>query len=176
MNVAWQGEQRTNRMDEMPARKGLRLKIGRRLAELRRLRSPGDWLLFTKIFCFAALVPVLMRLKLARLKALLEPGGPLSPPTPEQLETIVDYVSLALRVGNPLIRPGCLTRGLTHYYFLRRAGLEVSLYFGMGRPEGEYAGHCWLVKGGEPFLETTDPRPLFTPMYRFSQESLSGSD
>jgi hypothetical protein len=29
------------------------------------------------------------------------------------------------------------------------------------RPDGEYVGHCWLVKDGEPFLERTDPRPVF---------------
>jgi hypothetical protein len=72
------------------------------------------------------------------------------------------------------VRRGCLTRGLTRYYFLRRAGMDIALCFGMGRRNGEFMGHCWLVKDNEPFLEAEDPRPLYTVMYRISRAGASG--
>ena len=74
-----------------------------------------------------------------------------------------------IRWGRPLVRPGCLTRGITGYYILRRAGLDVALCFGVGLVPGtEVAGHCWLVLDGEPVLETAEPRPVFTELVRLS--------
>jgi hypothetical protein len=80
-------------------------------------------------------------------------------------------VLAALRVGRPLVRRGCLTRGITLYYFLRRAGADVRLCFGLGAVDGGdgFDGHCWLVLAGEPYLEPRDPRPLYTEMYRFGE-------
>ena len=40
--------------------------------------------------------------------------------------------------------------------------MDVTLCFGMGRVAGEFAGHCWLMKDGQPFLEAKDPLPVFT--------------
>jgi hypothetical protein len=59
----------------------------------------------------------------------------------------------------------CLTRGLTLCYFLRRAGLDVSLAFGMGRIGGQLGGHCWLTLGGAPFLEEPDPKLLYAEFF-----------
>ena len=70
-----------------------------------------------------------------------------------------------LSAGRPVVRPGCLTRGLTHYYFLRRAGVDVQLRYGLGQPIGEGDGHCWLVRDGEPFLERVDPRERYVETY-----------
>jgi len=81
---------------------------------------------------------------------------------------------MAIREGRPLVRPGCLTRGLTRYYFFRRDGMDVSLCFGMGQVKEEFAGHCWLVKDGVPFMETRDPRPLYAEMYRISATARRG--
>jgi Transglutaminase-like superfamily len=140
----------------------------------RRLRIPtiSDLFLFAQVFLFAAAVPHLMRLKLARLAALLEPGSDPSPVDPGLARKISAYTERAIRHGKPLVRPGCLTLGLTRYYFFRRAGMDVSLHFGMGRigKDEEFAGHCWLTRGGEPYLETVDPRPLYVEMYRVSRE------
>ncbi|CAN5535615.1 hypothetical protein BH24DEI1_BH24DEI1_02690 [soil metagenome] len=135
---------------------------------LRELRGPGDLLLLVHIFLFAAAVPLLLRLKLPTLLALLEGRAP-APDTldPDGADKIVRYVDAVIRRGRPLVRRGCLTRGLTLFYFLRRAGLEVALAFGMGKPEGEVEGHCWLVREGEPFLEGRDPRPTFAEYYSF---------
>lgn len=135
---------------------------------LRQVGSSGLWWLFLRVVSFSAAVPVLMRLKLPLLDRLLErrfasataAGGDANGP-----EEIVRCVDSALAVGAPLVRPGCLTRGLTLYYFLRRAGLEVTLCFGVRWRNGEIAGHCWLEKGGEPFLERGSPERYAVPIY-----------
>lgn len=77
-------------------------------------------------------------------------------------------MTLAPRIGRPLVRSGCLTRGVTLYWFLRRAGLEVELRFGLDPDDaGDLTdGHCWLTLDGEPYLEPRDPRPRFTEVYR----------
>jgi hypothetical protein len=130
-------------------------------------RYISDVFLFFQILFFAAVVPFLLRLKLSRVKGLLEPRVS-SPAERDRVEQITGYVERAVRVGRPLVRPGCLTRGVTRYYFFRRDGMDVSLCFGMGEIDGEFVGHCWLVKDGIPFLETRDPRPLYSEMYRLT--------
>jgi Transglutaminase-like superfamily len=130
-------------------------------------RSIPDVFLFIQVLLFAAAVPFLLRLKLARVETLLQPR--FSRPTGQnRMEQITKYVEIAIRKGRPLVRPGCLTQGLTRYYFFRREGLDVSLCFGIGQVEEEFVGHCWLLEDGEPFLETRDPRPLYAEMYRMS--------
>ncbi|MGH2391638.1 MAG: lasso peptide biosynthesis B2 protein [Chloroflexota bacterium] len=141
-----------------------------RRAVLSQVRSPGDAFLLFRVLTVAAAVPLLMRLPLPRVEALLEPRRAPCRPTPGQEDKIARFVLTVLSAGRPLIRRGCLTRGVTLYYFLRRAGAGVSLCFGMGasaeKADG-FDGHCWLVKQGEPYLEPCDPRQLYTPMYAF---------
>ena len=78
------------------------------------------------------------------------------------------WVDAVIRRGQPLVRPGCLTRGVTLYYALRRAGDDVSLCFGVGFDGGETTGHCWLDKDGEPLLERADPLSRFTEVVRLT--------
>jgi hypothetical protein len=130
-------------------------------------RSISDAFLFCQVLLFAAAVPFLLRLKLSRVEALLEPKNP-SVPERDRVEQITEYIEIAMREGRPLVRPGCLTRGVTRYYFFRRDGMDVSLSFGMGQVDGKYVGHCWLVRDGIPFMETRDPRPLYSEMHRIS--------
>src|SRR5436309_3307626 len=127
---------------------------GRRL--LRLLRHPGDLLLFLRILLFAAAVPILFRLKMTAVQAVIEPREIL--PAPDRVDQIVRYTDLALHHGWPAVRRSCLVRGTTLYYFLRRAGLDVALWFGVGYVDGKLAGHCWLMKDGEPYLEGKDPQ------------------
>ena len=152
--------------------------MSRRLDLLRQLRTPSDVFLVLRLLAFAALIPLFLRLKLSKLAVLLEPRAALSPPNPITVQRIGHFVDLVLRVGSPLLRPTCLTRGLTLYYCLTRAGLDVSMCFGMGKDGEEFIGHCWLVKDGEPFLEARDPRLLFTEIYQFpvQDRSLSSYD
>ncbi len=139
---------------------------GKRLGLLRQLRTHEERLLFLKAIFFALAVPSLLRLKLPQLATLLEPKHAPPMPSQERMESIVSIVDAALQFGRPLIRPGCLTRSIAQYYFLRRAGLDIDVCFGMGKIEGEFVGHCWLVKDGEPLMEMRDPRSLFQEIYR----------
>lgn len=130
-----------------------------------RFDSPADALLFARVTLFAAAVPVLLRLPLGRLERVLEPGRSRAAADAERTERIVRHVERALARARPVVRPGCLTRSVTLYYFLRRAGEDVKLCFGMGRVNGRYEGHAWLTKDGRPFLEPTDPTERFTQTY-----------
>lgn len=136
------------------------------------MRTVSKAYLFLRVFLFAAAVPLLLRLKLARVATILEPGCEPQWVDPDQARKIAAYVETAIAWGRPIVRPGCLTRGLTRYYFLRRAGMDVSLHFGMGRigQQKEFDGHCWLVRDGEPYMENQDPRTLYIDMYHISPE------
>ena len=131
----------------------------------------SDAAFFLQIFAFAAAVPHLLRLKLSSVAGLLElSGDPSVSHAPEdRVKKITAYVEIAIRRGRPIVRSGCLTRGLTRYYFLRRGGMDVTLCFGMGRLDNEFMGHCWLIKDGVPFLEVEDPRPRYVEVYRISR-------
>ncbi len=131
-------------------------------------RAPARVLLYFQIACFAAAVPLLVRLSLPRLQSLLGRRSCAGQPDAARVQEIITCVAAVLRVGAPLIQPTCLTRGLILYHFLRRAGFDVALCFGAGYPKGEFAAHCWLVHAGEPFMEPRDPRRWFTETYRLS--------
>jgi len=138
------------------------------------LHGPRDWLALVRIVPFAALVPALMRLPLPRVAALITRRPASRRPTGAEIERLERVMTLAPRIGRPLVGSGCLTRGLTLYWFLRRAGLDVELRFGLDPEDGAgpgdggelIDGHCWLTLDGQPYLEPRDPRQRFTELYR----------
>jgi hypothetical protein len=136
--------------------------------------APAGSLLAVRVLCFAALVPLLLRLrKLPDLPAWVEPRRRSRPPLePVEVEALVERIDELLIAGRPLVRTGCMVRGLTLYRFLRRAGADVSLRFGVGTIRGDFAAHCWLVYRGEPLAETHDPRPLFTETWKIEPSPL----
>lgn len=141
--------------------------IPSRVRALGELQGARELLLLARLGAFATAVPVLMRLPLPRVAALLTHPPRRRAPSATEVERLDRLVSLAPRVAGPLVRPGCLTRGVTLFWFLRRAGLNVELRFGLDPDEREAVdGHCWLALDGEPFLERRDPRPRFAELYR----------
>jgi len=139
-----------------------------RLRALGELRDAREVLLLARICAFAATVPLLMRLQLPRVAALLTRPPRRPRPSAIEIERLERLTALATRVARPLVRPGCLTRGVTLFWFLRRAGLDVELRFGLDPSENRpIDGHCWLSLADEPFLEKSDPRPRFAELYRF---------
>lgn len=144
-------------------------RIHKRLLPLRLVERPRDLALLLQIGGFAFCVPLLMRLPLPKLRMLLEPRSPPAAADPERERKISELTVAVVQAGRPFLRVSCLTQGVTLYYFLRRAGSNVSLCFGMGRRQGEYGGHCWLVADGEPFMESRDPRPSYQEFYRFPE-------
>ena len=125
-----------------------------------------DFFLLLRVFLFAAAVPGLLRLRLPTLQRLLGRLAVGRAADPATIQAILRCMTIVLRRGRPLVRRGCLTRGVTLFYFLRRAGLDVDLCFGAGSLGGEFAAHCWLEREGVPFLEDVDPRGIFAEMYR----------
>jgi Transglutaminase-like superfamily len=147
----------------------------RSLAIARRQPDSRPAVSLLGVVAVAVAAPFLARLDLHRLQCCLEPRSSRSPSAdPDQVvEVLGRRVNQVIRWGRPLVRPGCLTRGITGYYLLRRAGLDVALCFGMGPVRGPgAAGHCWLVLNGEPVLEPADPRPAFTELVRLSSRGL----
>jgi hypothetical protein len=138
------------------------------------LRKPPAPLLI-RLIAVAVAAPLLVRSGLPRLQRWLDPGAAAGRDRPVgagDTEAITEqygrWANGIIRRGRPVVRPGCLTRGVTLYYGLRREGLDVALCFGVGSPEGEMAGHCWLEMDGLPLLEGTDPRIVFTEVVRVS--------
>jgi hypothetical protein len=129
------------------------------------LRSPRRLVLTLRVLAFAAVTPIVVRLPPSWLGTVLEPRRPRPAAAPEALASTADVVDRVLAKTRRTVGRSCFSRGVTQYYFLRRAGADVRLAFGVGKPEGEFAGHCWLVKDGEPFLEKTDPRPVFAEIW-----------
>ncbi len=166
----------TKILDEVAKPEEMAAHPARRYAASRKLRRPlnpmgfiSRGFLFARIFAFAAIVHSLLRLKMTTVARILEPGNDPPAAPDDRANRITKYIEIAIRRGAPAVRPGCLTRGLTRYYFLRRAGVDVTLCFGMGRRNGAFVGHCWLVKDGEPYLEIEDPRLWYAEMYRISR-------
>lgn len=121
----------------------------------------AEAILFPRMALFAAAVPWLVRFPVRRLEAWVDP--PFAPRFADTVEAerIIRVTQFICRFARrPLIINPCQVRGLTLYYFLRRAGVDVSLVFGIGMVDTAYTGHCWLVKDGEPFLEVRDPRRI----------------
>jgi hypothetical protein len=116
------------------------------------------------VLAFLAAAPLLVRLRPATLEWVLEPRRPRAGGLRER--EVAAHVEAVLALTGRLAPANCLTRGLTRYYFLRRAGVPLTLCFGVAWLDGEFAGHCWLLRGGEPFLESRDPRRVFAEAYR----------
>jgi hypothetical protein len=139
-----------------------------------------EFLSLCKVASVAAVVPLLFRRDLSHVQSWLEPasGRVRGDAAANQgtLEAVGRRVDCVIRNGRPLIRRGCLTRGVTSYYFLRRLGFDVALCFGVSSvPSGSWEGHCWLVLDGEPILEKTDPRSAFTEVVRLSALGVANS-
>ena len=125
-----------------------------------------------RVLAFAAAVPLLLRVvKLPQLGDRLEPDHPPAPPSrPEEVERLIRRIDRLIRLGWPVVRRGCLVRGITRYRFLREAGVDAALCFGIGRLPGEesFTGHCWLEMEGRAVAEPFEPRPIYTETYRVS--------
>jgi hypothetical protein len=149
--------------------------LARRLATVREVHRRGDSGLALRGLCVALAVPALMRMPLAKLDALLEWAVSRTASSSVDPESIASTVLQILDLGWPLVRRGCLTRGVTLYYCLRRAGVPVALCFGMGQTSiGDgFDGHCWLELAGEPYLERRDPRTSFATMYTFGRSGVA---
>ena len=134
------------------------------------VKRPGDVLLLARVILVAALVPPLMRLRLPTLSRVVGLQGPARKPYGGRVdvERLVAFFDAARVLAYPVVRPGCLTRAITLYWFLLRDGVAVELCLGVALENGEPIGHAWLVREGSAFLEPGDPASRFTVSYRMS--------
>jgi hypothetical protein len=134
---------------------------------MNRTRDLG---LLVRVALFCCALPVLVRLPPRGLSSVLERlARPSASSTSVDVALLTRYVEGILRRGRPVLPDGCLPRGIALYYFLRRSGSNVTLRFGIGQPLGTAAGHCWLSKDHDPYLERVDPRPLFVEIFAIPQ-------
>lgn len=139
---------------------------------LNNLQGLQEWSTFVQALALALLMPLLLRIKLPTLMGWLEPGPAVraAGSSPERIGQVVLW---ALEFGRPLVRSGCLVRGLTLYGLLRRRGYPVTLCFGMAPWQQGFTGHCWLTLEGRPFLEPEGAGPEFSPVLRFPRKEVS---
>ena len=131
-----------------------------RLRALRRLRTAGEVIALLRVLAVAPFFPALMRLPLPLVsRAMVSRRWRLTCNVePERLAEVVETAQL---LAHPIVRRGCLTRGLSLFWLLDADRAELRLCFGIGGPGDDYYGHCWLERGGEPYLEKIDPRERF---------------
>ena len=123
-------------------------------------RAPGEaWLLVQLAVCLVWLACVL---RFATLPVALRWFSPrvrvrnqVNALTPARLAARVDQL-LCLQVW--VFRPVCWKRALLLQRFLRRAGWETRVVFGVRRDGvAGLDGHAWLELDGQPFLEHQPP-------------------
>lgn len=139
-----------------------------KLGALSRIGAPTEVLRLAHCVLFAAAVPLLMRVPLKRLEGLIGRPAAGCSESAAGIDRVVQDVGRALRYGRPLVRRGCLTRGVTLYHFLRRAGVNVQLCFGARYRGGQFEAHCWLERDGKHFLEQPGEAACFQRIYSFS--------
>lgn len=120
------------------------------------------WSISARAALLAVSAPLLVRLAPATLARVIER---LARPRGRRADVAV-AVERGLELAARVVPLTCLTRAITRYVFLRRAGQDVTLRFGIGRQGEAYAGHSWVELDGEPYAESRDPRPEFLEMIR----------
>jgi hypothetical protein len=128
-----------------------------------RLARRG-WI-FTRTLAVAMAAPLLLRFRPERLAKVLEPRIDRVDTDAERIAETLRIADVVLARGRPLVRNGCLTRGVTRYWALRRAGADVSLCFGVGTIDGAVEAHCWIDREGTTVLEPRETNS-FHEMFR----------
>jgi len=138
-------------------------------ATVRKIRknfsSLQDVVLFMQMFSLVTVLPSMLKLlSIPRLMKLLTPRLITNA---NNIETdiirgkIVTYADYILSGRFWLCKGTCLRRSLLLYHFLRRAGINVQICFGVRYKKDsiheslskELEGHAWLLYRGQIFLE-----------------------
>ncbi|MGH7801226.1 MAG: lasso peptide biosynthesis B2 protein [Thermodesulfobacteriota bacterium] len=125
------------------------------------LNSFEDVRLFIQIFILVTVLPILIKLlSLPRLMKLLTPNGVKvfnNQDSDRTIEKVVKYTGYILSRNFWIYKAICWKRALVLYHFLRKAGLNVQICFGVRLPnieaKDELEGHAWLIYNGGVFLE-----------------------
>jgi transglutaminase superfamily protein len=117
--------------------------------------------------------PLLYVMSFSRLAAWLGKDGPAPPDDRLDDALLARWVDRLLRnLPGPWHRT-CLKRAAVLYHVLRRAGRPVELWIGVHKTAPMPLGaHAWLVRRGEPYLESRPEHALrHTVIARFPEAS-----
>ena len=136
-------------------------------------RLPLLWRL--RALTSVALVPPLLYVvSFSRLVRWLS-SRPVRDPSDLDDASLARWVDALLRHLPIPWRRTCLKRSAILYHLLRRAGRPVELWIGVRKAgAAPLAAHAWLVRGGEPYLESHPDHPLrHTVIARFPEAQAS---
>lgn len=131
------------------------------------VKSGRDAVLLFRIAALITFLPLLLQLSLPRLLGLLTPAGRKQDHQPGQEGKIIRYTNYLLGRNTWMFKATCLKRCLVLYRFLREAGLEVGINFGVVPDLRDLKGHCWLTLDGKTFNETRNPDELYQLTYSY---------
>lgn len=130
------------------------------------VRDPGRaWLMYRMALAYVAVSALARLLPLPRAFALVSPRLGFSRPDEESVGRVVNALDTLLAAQIPFIQPQCWRRAAVLHRFLRLAGVDTTIVFGV-RTDGAQAveAHAWIERGGQPFAEaaqTTSFRRVF---------------
>lgn len=110
-------------------------------------------LLRLHIRLYSLLVPLIVRLPFKLMLAVNDPPSWLKPYTGLAVSLIQSAVHRCLQNPRMMRRRKCLRHGLVLHHFLKLAGYNPQLHFGVyPAPDsrGKLHGHCWVCLGGQP--------------------------
>lgn len=121
-------------------------------------RDPGRVWLMSRMAGAYLVVSVLARLlPLPKAFAFVSPrlGSPMG--DRRKTDAIVNALDTLLTARLPLIHPQCWRRAVVLHRFLRHAGIDTAIVFGV-RTDGTrmVEAHAWIERHGQPFAEAAD--------------------
>jgi hypothetical protein len=137
-------------------------------------RQPSDLALAARAVIVAVTSRRLARLDLPTLARRIEPRTVATPPadTHEAARHGRRVVDRVLDRAPRFVPRGCIPRGFARYAVLRRMGVDATLCFGLGRPDGDIAGHCWITLEGDILFEPDETEATFTEVVRIAGGTL----
>ena len=121
-------------------------------------RDPGRvWLMSRMAVAYLAVSVLARLLPLPRAFALLSPRRGSRARDQRKVDSIVNALDTLLTARIPLIHPQCWRRAVVLQRFLRHAGIDTVIVFGV-RTDGTRTveAHAWVERAGQPFAEAAD--------------------
>ena len=122
--------------------------------------DPGRaWLMARMIVAYVAVSALARLLPLPRAFALISPRLGSRGEGQERPNAIVNALDTLLVAGIPGIHPQCWRRAAVLHRFLRVAGIDTAIVFGV-RTDGTRTveAHAWVEREGAPFAEAADTK------------------
>jgi hypothetical protein len=144
--------------------------IERVVAGVRRLGSPADAWLATRMTGWALALPFLKHaMPLPRLARLMWRNGRGSV-TASETERVARLARMATRLRPLPGRDNCLERSLIAYRYLSALDADPRLVVAARSADGDLDGHVWVTVRGTPVLgEDVSP---FTPLFELGREGM----